>query len=330
MPQPNVTSVHIDAALTNISVAHLQSDDNYIADKVFPSIPVQHQSDKYFIYTKGDFFRDEAQKRADATESAGTGFNLSTDSYLAAVYALHQDIGEQMRSNADPAVDPDVAASKMLMQKLAIKRDRLFVSNYMATSIWGTDVSGATTGNGTTTRTYWSDDANGDPFTDISDAQTAVLQSTGFMPNTLVLGFPVYQALRKHPLVIDRIKYTTAAYAGKVTPELLAQAFDVDKVVVSKAVYNSAAEGLTDSFAFVTGKHALLVYSNPSPGLMVPSGGYIFAWTGFTGLNNMGVRVGNIPMPWLGQGTNRIEAEMSFDMHVVAAPLGYFFASIVV
>jgi len=329
MATPTAAQAHVDAALTQIAVAFLQDNDAYIADKVFPSIPVQHKSDKFFVYSKSDFFRDEATPRADATESAGTDFNLTTDSYLAMEWALHQDIGEQLRANADPAVDVDVAVTKMLMQKMMIRRDRLFVTNFMQTSKWGTDMTGAASGNGTTTTTYWSDDANGDPFTDLATAQQTILQNTGFKPNVLVLGFPVYLALRKHPLVIDRIKYTSPAYAGRITPQLLAEAFDIDRVVVSEAVYNSASEGVTDSFSFVVGKDALLVYANPNPGLMVPSGGYIFAWQGFTGENNMGIRVSQIPMPWRGISTVRTEASMAFDMHIVATSLGYFFHNVV-
>ncbi len=328
MPQPTQGAVHIDAALSMIATAYLQKADSYIADVVFPPVPVQHQSDKYFRYRKGDFFRDEAQQRADATESAGTGYNLDTDSYLAAVYALHQDIGEQMRRNADPAVEPEIGATRMLMQKMLIKKDRIFVTKYFTTGLWANEVAGAANGNGTTTRTYWNNDADGDPFTDISDAQTVVLENTGMEPNVLVLGYKVYKALKKHPLVIDRIKYTSPAYAGKITPQLLAEAFDVEKVVVSKAVYNSAAEGAADSFSFVTGNHALLAYAAPAPGLMVPSAGYVFPWAGFTGLNNMGVRVSNIPVPLRGLGTVRIETEMSFDMKLVGSDLGFFFYNI--
>lgn len=334
MTQPTLNQVHIDAALTQIATAYVQDNDSYIADKVFPAVPVEHRSNKYFKYRKGDFFRDEAQERADGTESAGTGYNLDTDSYLAEVWALHQDIGEQLRANADPSVDPEVAATKMLMQKMLIRRDRLFVTKYMTTGLWGsagsTDVSGSATGTpGTTSTAYWNDDGNGDPFTDIAVQQTTILQNTGFEPNVLVLSYQAYQGLRKNPLVVDRIKYTSPAYAGKITPQLLAEAFDIDKVLVSKAVYNSANEGATDSFSFVTGKSALLAYAAPNAGLMVPSAGYIFPWQGFTGMNNMGVRVSSIPMPWRGLGTIRTEAEMAFDMKLVGSDLGVFFNNIV-
>lgn len=330
MPEPTYGDVHIQAALTNISVAYLQSEDNYIADKVFPVVPVVHQADKYFIFSKDDYFRDEAQLRADATESAGSGFNMSTGSYSAGVWAIHKDIGDQTRRNADPAVDIDVASTKFCMQRMLIRRDRFFAAAFMATGKWGTDITGAAAGNGTTTTTYWSDDANGDPFTDISTAQTQILQSTGLEANTLVLAFPVYQALRKHPLVIDRIKYTSPAYAGNITPALMAAAFDVERVLVSKAVYNTSQQGVAGANSFIVGKNALLCHSAASPGLWTPSAGYTFAWQGFTGLNNMGVRVLQIPMPWLGASMVRTEAEMAFDMQVVGSDLGYFFSGIVV
>jgi hypothetical protein len=181
------------------------------------------------------------------------------------------------------------------------------------------------------TPAFWSDDLNGDPYTDIANAQTAILQNTGFEANTLLLSFPVYQALRKHPLVIDRVKYTTRADATKITPELLASSFDVERCVVSKAVYNTSPEiatGAAGTYSFVASKDALLLHRAPAPGIMIPSAGYIFAWSGFTGLNTMGVRVAQIPAPLLGLETVRTEAEMAFDMQIVGGDLGFHFSGI--
>lgn len=338
MPQPTMQQVHVNAALTNIATAYLQADDGYIADKVFPKVPVQHRSDVFFKYRKGDFFRDDFTIRADGVESAGSGWNMDQSSpYQAQVWALHKDIGPQARGNADPAVDLDVAATKWLMQKGKIRRDRLFVTKFMTTGLWagtgtaGVDVVGTAGGTpGTTTPAYWNDDANGDPFTDIEAQQTNILENTGFLPNVLVLGWPVYQALKKHPLVLDRIKFTEDAKARAITPALLAAAFDVERVVVSKAVYNSAAEGATDSFSFITGKNALLCYAAPEPGLMVPSAGYIFPWVGLKeGVGaSEGVAISQIAMPWLGEGTVRTEGEMAFDMQQIGTDLGVFFSNI--
>jgi len=336
MPQPTLGQVHIQAALTQIATAYIQDEQFYVADKVFPAVPVEFQADKYFKFSKDDFYRDEAQQRADAAESAGGGFNLGQGSYSAEVFAYHKDLGGMTRRNADPAVNMDVATTKFCMQKLLIRRDRIFVSTYMVNSVWGTDVTGTAGGTpGTSTPAYWNDDANGDPFTDIAVAQTTILQNTGFEANGLLMTFPVYQALRKHPLVIDRIKYTTRADASRITPDLLASAFDVDRVIVSKAVYNTSIESATDvsgttgTMSFIAAKDALLFHAAPSPGIMIPSAGYLFPWSGLTGLNSMGVRISQIPLPWLGLETVRTEGEMAFDMQIVGNDLGYHFAGIV-
>lgn len=334
MPSPLYTDVHVSAALTNVSVAYFQDEQNFVADKVFPMIPVQHQTDQYFVWSLADFMRDEAQLRADGVESAGSGMNLTTQSYSANVWALHKDIGPQVRANADPAIDIDVTTTRMLTQKLLIKRDRQFMSTFMKTGIWtggvsNTDAVGTAGGTpGTTTPPLWSDDANGDPFTDIATAQTGILQGTGYLPNRLLIGWKVFQALRKHPLVIDRIKYTSQPDAKSVTEALLAQMFDVDEVIVSKGVYNSAAEGLAASMSFISGSNALLCYAAEAPSLNAPTAGYTFAWSGFTGLNNLGIRTNQIPMNWLGMGMVRDECEMAFDMVQVSAPLGAYFSAI--
>jgi hypothetical protein len=119
---------------------------------------------------------------------------------------------------------------------------------------------------------------------------------------------------------------------------LLAASFDVDRVIVSKAVYNTTAEqvlggqggaGTAGTFSFIASKSALLCHAAPAPGIMVPTAGYVFAWSGLTGLNNMGIRIAQIPMPWLGLETVRTEGEMAFDMQVIGKDLGYFFSAIV-
>jgi hypothetical protein len=331
MPSPSATQVHSPSPLTNVAVAYMQDHDNFIADKVFPIVPVEHQSDLYYVWNKDDFFRDEAQIRADGQESAGSGVDLTTDSYAAKVYALHKDIGDQMRRNADVAIDLDTSIAEFLMHKLLIRRDRLFASSYLTTGKWGTDITGTSSTSDATHTIQWSDGTASDPFGDIAAGQTAVLQNTGYLPNTLTLGWPVYQALRRHPLVIDRVKYTMQADAKAITPELLASAFDLDKVVVAKATYNSAKKGAAAAYNFAVGKIALLSYAPDAPGLIIPSAGYIFGWDGLDGSNSYGIASWSEPVPNRGKpgSTTRVEAEMAFDMKLVGRDLGYFFTSIV-
>lgn len=323
---PNYRQVHIDAALTNMSVAYIQSETAFVADKVFPVVPVQKQSDRYFVYKREDWFRDEAKLRAPATESAGGGYDIdNTPSYYCDKWAYHKDVTEEDRVNADVPLNPDEDAMQFVTQKLLLRREIQWAAKYFTTGVWSTEKTGVASAPAAGQFLQWNDAAS-TPIEDVDTAQTNIQELTGFKPNVLVLGTWVYKALKNHPDILDRIKYTQR---GVVTPELLAALFDVEKVVIAGAVKNTAAKGATASYSFILGKHALLAYAAPRPAIKTPSAGYIFAWKGLLGANAYGGRILRIPAPLLGLGTERIEGEMAFDIKVVAADLGAFFANAV-
>lgn len=314
MPQPSASQVHaVDVPLTNISTAYLQSQDNFVATKVFPIVPVEKKTDKYYTYTKADWFRDEAKPRADATESAGSGYGLSTAGYSCDVFALHKDIGYQTRANADPQLDLDADATRFLTTRMLLRQEIQWVADAFGTSIWATDL---------TPSSLWSDFTASDPIEDIETGKETILSNTGQEANTLVLGYSVYRKLKNHPDIIDRIKYTQGVTGKTVTPELLAQMFDVKRVLVAKAIKNSGIEGETASYSFTHGKHALLCHVADSPGLLTPSAGYTFSWRY---ANALGASVGIMKMPVPLAKADRVEAEVSFDHKIVGSDLGYFF-----
>jgi hypothetical protein len=108
MPQPTKSDVHVNVPLTNISIAFLQNQDDFIATKVFPNVPVKKQSDRYFVYPKGQWFRSDAQTRGLSQESAGSGYEIdNTPNYYCDVKALHKDIDDQVRANEDTPLSSD-------------------------------------------------------------------------------------------------------------------------------------------------------------------------------------------------------------------------------
>ena len=324
MPQPSINPVHVDAILTNISVAYMQRTENFIADKVFPIVPVSKKSDLYFTYTKNDWFRDEAQRRADATESAGSGYNVATDSYNADVFAIHKDVGDQTVSNADNPLNPMREAAEFVTHRLMLRRELQFVQDFFGLNVWDTDVAGVT---GTPTSGQfkkWSDYTSSDPLTDIEDGKSTILSTTGQEANTLVLGYNVFRNLKNHPELVDRIKYTSS---NVITADMMARMFEVDRVLVAKAVKATNAEGATEAYDFAYGDDALLCHVAPTPGLMTPSAGYCFSWTGVSG--GLGGTVGTSQFRMESLKATRIEAEMAWDNKVVSADLGYFFSAAV-
>ena len=70
MPQPTLGDVHVNRPLTNLSIGFVQDQSDFVAGQVFPSIPVNNRSDVYFVYNRGDFLRNNMQKRAPGTPAA--------------------------------------------------------------------------------------------------------------------------------------------------------------------------------------------------------------------------------------------------------------------
>lgn len=309
----------ISPVLTNISVAFQQTQDEYIASRVFPVVPVSKQTGRYYVWPSADWFRDAMQRRGDSEESAGDGFTLSNDSYYCDVWALHKDIGSQARANLENEIGLSRATTLWLTGRAMLRQEKQWVTDYFTTGVWGTDFTPAN---------LWSDYTLSTPIEDIEAARRAIKIATGFRPNTLVLGYDVFTKLKNHPDVIDRFKYTTAE---TITESLLARLFEIDRIFVAGVVENTANEGLAATMQFTQGKHALLAYAATAPALEAPSAGYTFHWTGDENNVSQGlgttVGVRNFYMPE--KKADRYEIEIAFDHKVVSPSLGYFFNTVV-
>lgn len=327
MPSPYLNQVHVDRPLVNMSIAYIQTQDDFICGKVFPYVPVDKKSDRYFIYTKDDWTRDDAQTRAPNTESAGGGYDLdNTPSYNCIVYAYHKDIDEQEEANADVPLNPERDAVRFTARKLLLRQEVQWVADFFTTSKW---TGGAS--NDVVPSPTW-DDPTSTPIEDLQTQQAAILQGTGFEANTFVMGFQVYQKLVRHPDVIDLIKYGAGPGNPAIANEsALAKIFSVERVLVSKSIKNTAAKtpgaAVSSNFtgAFTAGKNALICYVSKSPSIMEPSAGYVFMWKGIS--RGLGTTIASyrIPMPWLGLETVRVESEIAFADKLIGADLGCFF-----
>jgi hypothetical protein len=328
---PTQSDLHVNVPLTNISIAWMQSSDAYIADKVFPSVPVQKQSDLYWKYNKAEWRRTDVELRAPSTESPGVGWNVNTDSYFCHVYAVHKDIDDQLRANADSNFSLDRDATNFITNQMLLKRDIDWVNKYFKTGVWATDRTGVSASPTGDEFLQW-DNAGSSPITDVTSQIVDFRELTGFAPNIMVIGPHVLQALRNHPEILDRIKYTER---GIVTEDLIASLLGVDKLLVSYATHtqtpqfqNPATTESNATYSFIgSGKSALLAYAPKSPSVMQPSAGYTFTWNGYLGGNAKGIKIKNFRMEHI--ASDRIEAEMTYDMKVVASDLGVFWATAV-
>jgi len=322
MPLLSPSSVHIDQPLTNLTLAYVQSQDAFIADKVFPVLGVDKQSDKYYQYDRAEMNRTGNVKAlAPRTEVERIGMTISNDSYFADVYGLGMDFDEQTLANEDAALDIRSAGAQTLTGQLLVHREKQFADTFFKDSVWGTD---------NTPSTLW--DASGStPIKNVTDAaRTIQLKSGGFRPNTMVVGRKTHDALVNHSDILKRIGLEaggSTANPALATRAMLARIFEVENYYVMEAVQNDTIEGATEDNTFIGGKHAMLCYTPSAAGLMTPAAGMTFAWNNLPGVNNLGITVESFTDDALKrqQIAEMIQVKMSYDMKIVGADLGYFF-----
>lgn len=318
MPQPEYGAIHVDRALTDLSVKFSQERDTFIANKVFPQVPVQYRSDKYFVYDRSYWFKSDAQLRGPGAESAGSGYTVTTSDYLTHVYSVHRDLDDQTRANADSQINLERDATEFVTQHLLQKMEQDWVSSFFTTGVWTTDVVG------TTNFTKWDDYSGSDPVGDLRTGVITMAESTALKPNKLVLSPHVWNKLQDHPDFLDRIKYSQKGIVGT---DLLATMLGIDQVLIAWSVANTSAEGETASYSFNFGKNALLLHSPARAGLNTPAAGYTFTWKGLLGSGATGIRIKRFRLER--NASDRVEGEVAYDQKVVSADLGYFFSAAV-
>jgi hypothetical protein len=261
---PLITSVKFDQLLTNISLQFAAAPDGYLADSVLPSVPVAKESAAYWVYDKSRLDAPDS-KRAPRSEYNRIDWNVTTDTYIAEQYGLEGEIDDEERKNAATPLDLDVDTTEIVTDMVLNNREKRVADLVLSTAVVTQNITLAGVD-------QWSDFANSDPLDDVKTARTTIYTGApGYTPNTLSMGYLVFEVIKLHPDIKEIVKYTERAI---VTKQILAAVFEVDEVLVGKVLRRSSKEGQTDAFTDVWGKDVLLFYKENRPTLKRASFGY--------------------------------------------------------
>lgn len=328
--------VHLDVPLTNLTVAQLQSDENFIADKVFPTVTVDKQSDKYYVWPRGQFNRaGDVKKLAPGIATETVTMEVSNDSYFAEVYGLGMTFTEQMLANVDTQLNVRMAGSTLLANRMRLKREVDWINTYFTTGVWSTEYRGVAAAPAAGQVVQWDDYVNSTPIRNVTTAKTAMFLASGgsasYNDIVGVMTQDVYDVLINHPDIIARLNGgATVTNTALATKAKLAEVLGVAEILIPRAVQNTGKEGLAEVNGFVATRRFAL-YSRPkAAGLMVPASGYNFAWDAGAGAG-YGLRVNSYTGEHLAiqHIAEKIEVLMSYDMKVVSGDLGVYFDSII-
>jgi len=278
---PTPKSAHQDAALTNISIGY--RNGAYIADRVFPHVRVSKQSDYYYEFQKGAWFRNEAAIRSPGSVARRGGYPITTGTYFCQEYAFGHPVPIELLNNADIVLSPMETGVRFASDKIMLAKEKVVSDLVTTTTNWTTtdDVAAA-----------WVGDSSSTFIDDILTQKEVVRKLIGRYPNCLLMDAKTFNEVKQTPDLLDRIKYTgTQGRPADVTTSTIAQLFELDEVMIGQTIYSDAEEVVagTDFNAVdlwetnATKGAALLYYRSPAPALDVPSAGYVFNWAADAG-----------------------------------------------
>lgn len=245
----DAVQIHIDAALSNLSKAF--KNNNFIGEEVAKILTVGKESGLYFTYGL-DAFKIPNAYRIDGTRSNEVHLKVGQDSYVCLQYALSDIITDNVRKQADPAINPEADTTEFITDLMLLQLEDLIASTMISTTPY--THSNTATLSGTS---QWNDYSNSNPLTNIKTAKAKIRSLIGREANSIILAGDVAETLSLHPDIKDLRKYTdpNLLTSAGLPPKILGL-----KVLEGKATKNTAYENLAESMSYVWGKNAIIAY----------------------------------------------------------------------
>ena len=238
---------HIDAALTNFAV-ELGVGGPFVADKIYPRVPVKKESDKYWIFESPELRDDVDGHRAAGAEATEIDWGGTTTTYSCEEYAFRRLLSDRAKSNSDNPVLMEQQTVRKLMHKIRMGIEKRIKTVVMDTSIITNNASPSV---------KW--DAASGTITiekDIDTAKEAVAVACGNEPNIILIPPEVATAVKRDSTIRDLVKYTNP---NLLVDGGLPQTLFGLKVIVPGAIENTANPAATVSLARIWSTDNVLV-----------------------------------------------------------------------
>lgn len=229
--------------------------EGYVALAIAPELPIPFAEGTL----KVEKIKDSLREARDERNGDGTYVQISTQfgntSVATAEYGGEVHVDTNFANMYREWEDAEIAATLLARRSLARNHQRRVID--AALSIANTD---AATGGLNLSGT--------DVFAEFTGWKKAVRAQCGRVPNVFACEWEVYEDLRQHPDLLDRIKYSGqhSPALKSLNRQLLAEVLDLDEVIVSTAMKDTGNEAKAVSLSPRWDKtKALLFVRNNSP-----------------------------------------------------------------
>jgi hypothetical protein len=304
------TRAIVDKLLTNVSNGIFPV--GYVADKVLPSLVVKQKSGLIGAYGNNHLRLSDDLIGGRAQARRADPITRSSATYLLETHALEGVVTADDYMNVEQPYDAEADETAGLTHLVLTNKERAFASTLFSTTVF--------TGRVTTPGTKYGNSLS-DPLADFKTAQNAIVDSVGMQPNAVVMSRKVFNVLKYHPQLADVLgfKYNQA---GTLTELDIANALNVEQVIVANAPYNSAKEGQADSIAQIWAD-SILFYVKPSEAAKYQiSLGYSMKASGALGREVFKYDLDNPP------GSTGIIVQDTYQCKIINAGAGYLLNSV--
>lgn len=250
----------------------------YIARKVLPTVDVASQAGNF-----GKIPLEQLLQQRDTKRAPGSGYSRGNFTFDDSTYSCKENGAEEPIDDREAKMyaeyfDAETVSTQRAYNAVLANAEKRVADAIFNTSTWTgaaltTDVSSVP----------WATIASAKPLTNVEAAVQKVYDGSGLWPNALVINKKVFRNLRNTPEVIDRIASSGAGdrnLASDVTLQMLAQAFDLDYIIVAGGSQNTAKEGQTASVGQIwSSTYAMVCKVATSGDFREPCVGRTFHWS---------------------------------------------------
>lgn len=258
----------VDKPLTNVSNGLFQEMTSFICERLLPNIPVVQQTGKVGKYGTSHLrvHANSMGGRGEAPRVELVAPDVST-TYTVEDHGLEIVLSPNDYRNYELPFDAERDAV------MANTYANLVAKEYALSYAMGS-TAGTLTQNTTLTGTsQFSDLVNSDPVAQILAARQAVRTNCGMFPNKAWCEANVYETLRVHPQLWDRLGFKFNQ-SGQLSQANVAMALNVKELLVAESVYDSSSQGQTASMAPIWSKTLYFGVLPDAAAIMQKSLGY--------------------------------------------------------
>ena len=267
----------VDPVLTNLARGY--RNDAYASTHLFPRVSVGQRGGNVVAFG-AEAFTDVDSRRAPGGARQRAHVGYKGEPYALVQHALDGElpIESLQDARAVPGIDLGAATMRRTADIVQLRIEIEAAEKATAAATYDAGHTAALAGN-----TRWDADAGADPAVKIDEMKETISQDIGMDPNVMVCGRPVVRQLKRHPKVIEQVKYTRGLQDADMGQLVVTNAMLASYFGVAAFVDAAARKGKPGEFEYVWGKNVVLAYSEITSlaSMGSPSYGYTYELEGY-------------------------------------------------